>query len=141
MVSYELMRGVYFALWYMAAFMVMSFFLGFQIARGTLDAKLPTHSFTMAGSIAELRGVLIRSGERVYCFSTRPARMLISTNGTKLNTFRPSDSACAFTPQSAFSFGKLERGPTSKIANDRRSRGFPNFLPSFQLSKLPIIEA
>lgn len=68
MVSYELTRGVYFALWYMAAFMVMSFFLGFQIARGTLDAKLPTHSFTMAGSIAELRGVLIRSGERGLLF-------------------------------------------------------------------------
>jgi hypothetical protein len=61
------LRGYYFVLWYTAVFMVMSFFLGFQAARGTLEGTKPANTINTA-SMGELHGILIRSGERGVLF-------------------------------------------------------------------------
>jgi hypothetical protein len=73
------LRGYYFVLWYIAVFTVMSFFLGFQIARGTLEGTKAVNTVSTV-SLGDLHGLLIRSGERGVLFyepSTKMVRFLV----------------------------------------------------------------
>jgi hypothetical protein len=74
-----ILKSYYVVLWYVAVFMVMSVFLGFQIARGTLEAQTPSNTILTA-SIGTLHGVLIRGGDRGVLFYetvTKTVRFLI----------------------------------------------------------------
>ena len=70
------LREVHFIAWFCVVFLIMSFFLGFQNARGTLNVKTPSHVVTGAKPSGELRGVLIRGGERGILFFDTSTRLV-----------------------------------------------------------------
>ena len=69
------LRSYFYVLWYTVLFMVMSFFLGLQIAIWTLDGTKPANTVTTA-SMGDLHGVLIRSGERGVLFYDPAAKAI-----------------------------------------------------------------
>jgi hypothetical protein len=84
-------RREFFVAWFATGLVVASFFLGFQNARGVLEQSVPTHAITLTGQATDLRGRLIRSGDRGLLFfdpATKTTSFLMWSSVKRIQTVK-----------------------------------------------------